>query len=557
MLQKKRKRNITTCFVPLEKSYIFANMKIRNPLYIYIQLLFLVFSGYSCMPEKISNPMLLRADSLMECCADKALVLLDSIEQPQKMKKSERAFYALLRTKAEDKNYIEHTSDSLIKTAFDYYKRYGTTLQKMEVWYYLASVYRDLGDAPRAIDYFQQAAEVSKKKTEHELLCRTYLQMGTLFFYQRLPKEGVEAYKKSHHHALLTNDSLRLANSYIVMARVYTELDNVDSTLYYYKEAANVARIMGDVRLANDAESELTGIYLQLGKIDEVYKLLANSREDDIDFLNRGDLYRQTGRLDSAKYYYLKALSIGNLYIKEGANRELYELEKSLGQQDASFHHLEQYCFYRDSIQKITDFEGVKRVESLYAYQHIAKENNRLLLKNKQKIFIISGVAFFFLVLLLWLYLYFRYKKKEQEEQILRISSFKQQQVDDATRKLEEITAQKEQCKSAFHALSLTIHERMNQPNFKLTDEEWHKLQTQADGFFSFTARLCMLYPTISEMELRISLLIKAGIPPKNIANIVYRSKSSITNARKRLYEKTHGVNDGKAEQWDEFILSL
>ena len=59
-----------------------------------------------------------------------------------------------------------------------------------------------------------------------------------------------------------------------------------------------------------------------------------------------------------------------------------------------------------------------------------------------------------------------------------------------------------------------------------------------------------------STIELEICLLLKAGISVTGIATLTGRTKSTITSARKKMYEKVNRTK-GKPEQWDEFIASL
>jgi hypothetical protein len=46
------------------------------------------------------------------------------------------------------------------------------------------------------------------------------------------------------------------------------------------------------------------------------------------------------------------------------------------------------------------------------------------------------------------------------------------------------------------------------------------------------------------------------GFMPSRIAALVSRSDSAIANTRARLHKKVFG-KDGKAEDWDNFIISL
>jgi tetratricopeptide (TPR) repeat protein len=538
----------------------------------------------------VSDPVLLRADSLMEYDPDSALRLLQRIDQPQKMRKAERASYALLFTQAQDKNYIEHTSDSLIRTAFDYYQQHGTTRQKMEAWYYLASVYRDLGDASRAIDYFRQAAEVTKNKTEHVLLSRIYIQMGTLFFYQKLPKEGIKAYRKAYDYALSANDSLQLATGSIAMARTYTELNKADSALYYYKEAADVARQIGHVKLEEAARLELAGIYLQLDEVEEARRLLAHAEKSGVNYLILGEFYEKSGKTDSARYAYLKALEASDLYVKQGANENLYQLAKSDGRGKETIYYLEQSILYKDSIQKITDTEGVKRIESLYAYQHIANENNRLLLTNKYKERIIFLVCIaFFAAILVFGYVWKRMKDKrehiarlnhlEKQEYQKKIAGYnneiellKQQldqlsadnrqekermkeRLDKTIEEKNKMIASRQEAEAAFRTSA--IYRRVHNFKTEMKDEHWLELQREIDKTYNdFTIRLYMLYPELKQHELRVCLLVKARVTNSGIAALLCLEANSISSMRARLFEKIHH-RKGKAKDFDDFIWEL
>ncbi|MDL2299895.1 tetratricopeptide repeat protein, partial [Bacteroides sp. OttesenSCG-928-E20] len=446
--------NVDNCFVILEKSYIFAFMQKKISLTPCISFLLFIFSCYSCTSGKVTDPVLLSADSLMECCADSALALLEGIEYPQEMKRSERALYGLLLTKARDKCLVEHTSDSIMKLVVAYYQQHGNTYQKMESLYYLASVYRDLGDAPRALDYFGRAADASKDQTEYRLLGLIYSQMGTLFFYQNLHEEGVKAYLP-----------------------------------------------------------------------------------------------------DSARDYYLKALNDGNLYIKE----------------------------------------GVKRVESLYSYSHVASENNRLLLANNHKKRIIYGGISLFLMGI-WFF-YFRWKKaKEKAERVNRLHYLKTQEyktkiesynkeigllkkqleqvvnVNDEREKyilqdklggiVEEQTkliSIREDLENAFRYSTIyqRIHNASKDIKFEMKEEDWLELQKEIDkAYNNFTSQLYSYYPGLKQNELRVSLLVKSNVANNDIATLLHLGANTISTIRARLFEKIYGEK-GKAKDFDSFILGL
>ena len=104
---------------------------------------------------------LMTADSLASACPDSAVSLLKSIAGTmQDEPEATRMYYRLLCIKANDKAYILHTSDSLILPMLHYYIEKNDKRHLPEAYYYAGRVYRDLGDAPQALEYFEKALEL-------------------------------------------------------------------------------------------------------------------------------------------------------------------------------------------------------------------------------------------------------------------------------------------------------------------------------------------------------------------------------------------------------------
>ena len=60
----------------------------------------------------------------------------------------------------------------------------------------------------------------------------------------------------------------------------------------------------------------------------------------------------------------------------------------------------------------------------------------------------------------------------------------------------------------------------------------------------------------LNELEYEVRLLLKLGISPASISQLVLREKTTISAVRRRLYKKITGQN-GTPSDWDEIILSL
>ena len=118
---------------------------IRTAVYSIFILLLTACGDFDYRPE------LLSIDKLSSDNPKRAIKQLDSLKaEMQTAPEHEQMYYQLLRIKAADKAYIDHTSDIEIQKLLDYYESAGSDKSLLaEVYYYAGSVYRDLNDAPR------------------------------------------------------------------------------------------------------------------------------------------------------------------------------------------------------------------------------------------------------------------------------------------------------------------------------------------------------------------------------------------------------------------------
>ncbi|MBR1395296.1 MAG: hypothetical protein IJ559_06535 [Prevotella sp.] len=92
----------------------------------------------------------------------------------------------LERADSLNRNYVPLTDgiDSLLLEASYYYDSHGNPNQQMRVHYLLGCAYRDLGDAPQALHYYQDtvdAADTVNFDCDNRLLSSIYGQSGNLF----------------------------------------------------------------------------------------------------------------------------------------------------------------------------------------------------------------------------------------------------------------------------------------------------------------------------------------------------------------------------------------
>lgn len=399
----------------------------------------------------------------MEDRPDSALIYLSSLDSVIQYEPEEtRMYYGLLMTQAEDKKYIPHKSDSLMKEVVRFYESYGDKEKLMEAYYYLGSVYRDMKDAPRAVAAFQQAADIGENSQRYDLLGRIYEQMGTLLAYQSLYEEALKIYKIAYAHNLKREAGPGLVYTLRNQGRMYESLNRLDSAEYYYQAAYQKAFEINNQRAINSISKELGSVYLDLEKLDSaksIFSKIPEFKDDAIYLQGIAQSYQLTAQADSAEFYYLQTLEEGkenqNIYLKSKSYEALAKLEAHKGNYHSAFDYAQKSLELEDSIKKITRTEAIGKIHALYNYRHTEQENQLLLLKNKQRQIYIYLLIITLLIMGGFVAFYFYYTKKQKRlalEQINRLSRQKEEQEkysvarqQENERKIQEIKKQLQQ----------------------------------------------------------------------------------------------------------------
>lgn len=577
-------------------------MKWPKPLLIII-LLPLYF--LSCDSKPYPHVLQL-ADSLTNICPDSAIVLLEQFKDSASQESKEtQMHYQLLIIKAKDKAYITHTSDSLILEVLHYYEKKKDKKYLPEAYYYAGRVYRDLGDAPQALDYFFKAIKSAKDCTNYRLISRIYSQIGMLYLYQDTYDEALEVLRKAYQYNILADDSTGVIYNLRDIGRTFTTLNRADSSLYYYKKAFKYAELIHKNHLMGIVQSELSGLYIQLEMYPEAFAAIQYSNKyikghnTAPYYAILADYYYSTNQLDSAAFYYIKAASFNDFHQKQGSYKGLGNIAHKKGYYKEAMEYFDKYLIYTDSIKENTNMETIRKMQSLYNYQLKEKMNRELQKENeKQKLWltILLSTIILSISLIIIYQQYNKRKKQKIKDQQRLLNEHKEKQYHESLQyieynkkqlcQLEEtlkqaedeknelrlhlINAQKEllehtnkqveakQRASQISEIALKgsdIYKKfhLTNGNSKLKEEDWNTLSEMIDKTYSrFTARLYTIHP-FNEKEIRICLLIKIGLKPSQIAPLIPCAKQTLTSIRKKMYEKTHN-QPGSPELWDEFI---
>ena len=579
-------------------------------------LLFIIQLCFWACDNKPYSHLMSMADSLTNTNPDSAVIYLNKLKDHiETAPRSVQMYYQLLCIKANDRAYIPHSSDSIILPILNYYKQ-TDDLHLPETYYYAGRIYRDLGDAPQALDYFNNTLDALPSSSDsYSLKSKVYSQIGTLFLYQDIYDEALKMFKEAFHYDLLLEDSVGMSYDLRDMATSYRCLNQIDSAIYYYGKANDLALALHQQRFVSMIQSQMAGLYIQLKKYDLAKQFLQSS----LSYQHKADksgifsvaakYYHQLGTKDSAAYYYTQLLDFGTIYAKQAAHWGLAELAIDNNHEQDAIPHLRAYMQCVDSIRKITDREAIRQMRSVYNYKLREKEIAHLKSKNEQTKLIIISLLSLCAILASITFAYIQYFKLKQLQLTIRLKKIKRlkdklysrsvQFIEENKRKIEELeimerkflevdqinTTLKEQLNAQKELiiytnkqikLDLNRREQSQAVLFKseiylhiqrqlkindrskrmLSDEDWKELEKLVNSTYNgFKENLYDIY-NLSLFEYRVCLLIKINIQPIDIGKLTEHSKESISSTRRRLYEKVFHIK-GAPKDWDQFIYSL
>ncbi|MBQ6964404.1 MAG: hypothetical protein IJP82_01770 [Bacteroidaceae bacterium] len=196
------------------------------------------------------DAVLVEIDSLTEVDADSARVRLAALgKEMGSASEKTKAYYDLLRVKADDKAMVKHTSDSLICKVAQYFERHTDDGHLPEAYYYVGRANSDLQNGEKALIYFQKALlEDSIHVTSH-LKSRIYAQMGYIYLRNGLFDDAIAMQQLAHFYCQQIGDTLGMRYSSEDINTIMTLAEKVEISEMPKKEVMmTVQKLNAQVR---------------------------------------------------------------------------------------------------------------------------------------------------------------------------------------------------------------------------------------------------------------------------------------------------------------------
>ena len=310
----------------------------------------------SCADDSAVMEELDWAEAVMEEHPDSALALLDTLDRSRLTTREARARHALLYSQALDKNYIELTTDSIIRPAAQYYARHGSPNDRLKAQYYLGCIFRNASDWEQAIEHFVNAEKYVDRATDWQAVGRLYSAKRAIYF-------DIYDFEKSYRDALLSAEYYGKSGDVPLMVKALINAANCAYFLHNYETADSLlhevkAKHWDGSSMSNKSSYFSISLYLAVKTDSTAVKSILSEYlrtvtvPEEMDWSAVANMYRMSGNLDSAlwalerypitypdyeeeaQYHILSSLIYEDLGLYDKAYASLKRYSEIVGRED-------------------------------------------------------------------------------------------------------------------------------------------------------------------------------------------------------------------------------
>ena len=542
---------------------------------IQLRFLFLLWS-IGCMLSCNSDGMAL-FDALADIeeqgdtAAPEALLRLEQMERPVEELHDEHLTnrYKLLGIRLRDKAYITHTSSDEAMGVVEYFEKNGSQEEKLEAYYYLASVCRDLKDYPQAMDYFRRLAcsdTVEANRKTLRLIQNACSQLSLIYKLVMLPEEALEMAKRG----LSIANQMGGHNPVLLMdvASSIMEARNPLLAKDYMDEAFDMLSAKNGWARHPDITAELMMYYAMIDDADKMEicrKVLGlmDAKQLPHNYLNALFYYYQRHNLTDSMLYVQKRIAASSNSWAGKTNSSRWLTQYFMGKHDMGNAVLYQNLWYaamdsaleKRRVEQTALSSGQHRYSEIRELYHTAKLQAE---EEKMRTWRLGSVfmAVLFVVSLVFyqrLRLHSRQLAKKNME--LNAALERERMAQNVIEEKDETIKQKDnrQTKMLHRIIQLIHHTNQMSASADMkqlcadfealsygkqypTPEDWNRLMAVVDNENpDFATMLHKKLKRIDDSILKTAYLLKIGMDNMHISNLMNAPRQTTWNRTKKL----------------------
>ena len=480
-----------------------------------------------------------------------------------------------------------------------FFDDHGTPNDQLLAHYLLGRAYYEHGEAPMALQCYHEAldcADTTTQNCDYAQLARVYGQMALVFYQQGLFRQQLELGKQSVKYAWLAKDTLAALMSYEQESFAYSSLGMPDSAIFVIEDVASKYRqygyptyaaisLYGIIRtLIQKGElrkaKQYMDIYESKSGLFDAHGNIAHGRE--IYYNTKGCYYLETGRLDSAEYYFRKELSTGKDFNNQNAAAlDIAKLFQKQHQKDSAAKYALYAYAMSDSLYAHKTTQTVERMQAMYDYsrsQELARKEKENAAKEKRRLYFSVSLSLLIIAISAYIIYVMREEKLRQQE-LYRHNLEQLEQTQSEILQLrihadeyEELLAEKEKlleqqsAEMQMHRQKLLINHSVIEKSIKESDiyqlllgkqygqalsidelRECRKLVIE--NLPEFNSLLLSKQYKLNAKDFNVCILFRLGFKSKEISNMLDITQGRVSQICTKVLKEIFGEDTGGASE--------
>lgn len=383
----------------------------------------------SCHSSQHKKKLLSKAQDIVEENPQKALMMLDSIKEPQRMDEDSYMQYIVAMVQAKYKCYKDISKDSLILGTGNYFEKNQNYRQAALAYFYSGGYYKENKQEDNALSVYFIANINAQKTDDNRLKGMIAYNTGSLYYMKDILDLSMVFYKRSV--AYFGDED---CNKYFKqqslnrIGRIYSKQGNLDSAYYYFNSGLQIAKSINTKGINNKPFKFIfinnIGVILKdqnkLEEAEQFYRkafLYAGNTEDSLrTYLNLVKIFNLTNERDSTTYY----LETINAKLKKIESPQiLFYTYMSLVDYNRQIGNLEEALKYEklkgEVNEKIIASKNTEKLmEASNQFQLSLKEKE--IENQRSKLLLFGTIGFIFFVSILFFVRRIQQKTKIQRE---------------------------------------------------------------------------------------------------------------------------------------------
>ena len=530
---------------------------------------------------------------LMGCSGDKA----QRLQQLEQLEQQNRSGEAML-------------NDSLAESLVNYFDRHGDANERMRSRYILGRTYYCLGELPRALEMYNEAADCADTTSadcNYKVLSRIHAQSAVIFNLQIQPRSQLDELRMAEYYAWRGEDTIQAIECFAQQGDVYAFWGMADSAIYIKEKASTLFKSIGKENRAYQTLGPTIRLLIREGLLVKArqycisYEGISGLFDDhnniepgrEIYYSIKGDYYLAVNQIDSAENMFRKELRYGRDLNNKIAGckglQKVFELRKT---PDSVAKYASLAYELNDSAYSLSEMENIQMFQASYNYNHhklLAEQSEK---KAQQSLNILIVIIALVVIISILAYYWFRSYQAKRKAEILQYRKdleklerlqtelqdicseeklspweiFEKKQGEIITI-LNRVTEYKRKTKQPLANLEerlskAPVVKRLKEyvnanPYQKASQADFAELRSLLNEEVPhFYTTLNTPHYTLSEIEYDVSMLLRVRFSPMDIHKLTGMSPGYVSNMRSRLLLRVYGV-DGSPADYDKRILAI